>query len=90
MKKQIHVYYTGRVQGVGFRFTSQDLAKELGVTGWVKNLRDGRVKITAEAEEETLKDFLQRINHYFSRYIQDADIEWQAATGEFKDFGIEF
>jgi acylphosphatase len=90
MKKQIHVYYTGRVQGVGFRFTAQDLANGLGVCGWVKNLRTGRVEVVAEAEEEVLKDFLGKINQYFTRYIQDVNVQWQSATGEFKDFGIEF
>lgn len=90
MKKQLHVYYSGRVQGVGFRFTAEDIARELGVCGWVKNLRDGRVEVVAEAEEDTLKDFLERTNKYFSRYIQDIGIEWFPATGEFKDFGIEF
>ncbi len=90
MKKQVHLYYIGRVQGVGFRFTSEDIARDLGITGWVKNLRDGRVEVIAEAEEDKLKDFLTRINKYFSRYIQDTDIEWLAATGEFKDFEIRF
>lgn len=90
MKKRIHVFYIGRVQGVGFRFTAEDIANDLGICGWVKNLRDGRVEVVAEAEEEVLKDFLARINQYFSRYIQDVDIQWQAATGEFKDFGIRF
>ncbi len=90
MKKQIHAYYSGRVQGVGFRFTAQDLARDLGVGGWVKNLRDGRVEVVAEAEEEALKDFLERINKYFGRYIQDTDVKWLEAAGEFEDFGIRF
>ena len=90
MKRQVHVFYTGRVQGVGFRFTSQDIAESLGICGWVKNLLDGKVEVVAEAEENILKDFLTRIKQYFSRYIQDSDIQWQAATGEFKDFGIRF
>ena len=75
---------------MGFRFTTEDIARDLGVTGWVKNLRNGRVEVVAEAEEETLKDFLARIKKYFSHYILDTDIEWYPATGEFKDFGIEF
>lgn len=90
MKKQAHIFYSGRVQGVGFRFTTQELAQDLNVCGWVKNLGDGRVEVVAEAEEEVLKDFLGRINRYFSRYIQDVGVEWQAATGEFKEFNIEF
>lgn len=90
MAKQIHAYYTGRVQGVGFRFTAEDVANDLGVFGWVRNLRDGRVEIVAQGEEDALKDFLARIKQYFSRYIQDVNVEWQAATGEFKDFGIKF
>jgi acylphosphatase len=90
MKKQIHVYYSGRVQGIGFRFSVEDIARDLGVCGWVKNLRDGRVELVAEAEEEVLKDLLERVNQYFSRYIQDIDVQWQEAKGEFSNFGIEF
>jgi acylphosphatase len=90
MKKQVHVYYSGRVQGVGFRFTTEDIAVDLGVCGWVKNLRDGRVEVVAEAEEGALKEFLERIYSSFSRYIRDVDTEWLDASGEFKDFGIHF
>jgi len=90
MKKQLHVYYSGRVQGVGFRFSAEDVARDLGVTGWVKNLRDGRVEILAEAEEDVLKDFLARLDRTFSRYIQDTDLDWRDASGRFNDFGIEF
>ncbi len=88
MKKQVHVYYTGRVQGVGFRFTAESIACDLGVTGWVKNLSDGRVEVVAEAEEDVLKEFLEKISAYFSCYIRDVNIQWLEATGEFNDFGI--
>jgi acylphosphatase len=90
MQKGIHVFYLGRVQGVGFRFTTEDIARDLGVTGWVRNLRDGRVEVVAEAEEPVLKDFITRIEQYFQSYIQDTDISWQEPTGEFRDFGIKF
>jgi acylphosphatase len=90
MKKQVHVYYSGRVQGIGFRFTAESLALELNVSGWVRNLGDGRVEIVAESEEEVLEKFLERIKEYFSRYIHNVDIEWAEASGRFKEFTIEF
>lgn len=90
MKKQAHIYYSGRVQGVGFRFTVERLAGELDIAGWVKNLDDGRVEIVAEAEEKDLQEFLAKIKQHLSRYIKEVDIEWLKASGEFKDFAIEF
>ncbi len=90
MKKSIHVTYKGNVQGVGFRFTAQRLANDIGVTGWVKNLFNGDVEIAAEGEEETIKKFLDGINKYFASYIDDIDIEWNEYTGKFKEFGIKF
>ncbi|MFH1440598.1 MAG: acylphosphatase [Candidatus Omnitrophota bacterium] len=90
MKKQAHIYYTGRVQGVGFRFTAEDIANSLGIAGWVKNLSDGRVEVLAQAEEETLKEFLVKISEYFSDYIKDTEISWLPVSDEFKDFGVKF
>jgi len=88
MKKQVHVYYSGRVQGVGFRFSAEDIARQLNVTGWAKNLHDEKVEIVAEAEEEVLKSFLEEINKTFSRYIADSEVEWLPATGKFRDLEI--
>ena len=90
MVKQAHIYYSGKVQGVGFRYTVQDLAEGFGITGWVKNLRDGRVEIMAELEEDNLKDFLKKIRGNFSGYIRDVEIDWKPATGEFSGFTIKF
>lgn len=90
MRKRVHILYSGRVQGVGFRFTAESAAIESGIRGWVKNLGDGRVEIMAEAEEEALKDFLNKIRQSFSRYIQDEDLRWSEAADEFQDFQIRF
>lgn len=88
--KRVRAFYSGRVQGVSFRFTAEAVARDLGVVGWVKNLRDGRVEIVAEGEEPTLKDFLEKITQEMAGYIRNAEISWEQATGEFDDFGIRF
>jgi acylphosphatase len=90
MKKQAHVCYSGRVQGVGFRYTLQDIANCQKVVGWVKNLDDARVEVVVEAEEETLNNFLQQVKQHFSQYIKDVNIEWLPASGEFRDFRVVF
>ncbi|UCB56613.1 MAG: acylphosphatase [Candidatus Omnitrophota bacterium] len=90
MKKRIHVYYSGRVQGVGFRFTAEAIAIDLGVYGWTKNLPDGRVELVCEGKEEDLNKLLDRIDKQLSGYIRRKDVKWQPYSGEFKDFQIRF
>ncbi len=90
MERQVHVYYSGSVQGVGFRYTAIHLAQELDISGWVKNLSDGRVEILAEAQEDILESFLDKIKDSFSSHIKDIKTDWTPATGEFSDFTIKF
>jgi len=56
-----HVFYEGRVQGVGFRYTVRQLAKGYDVIGWVKNLPDGRVELLAGGQSEEVKGLLEAI-----------------------------
>jgi len=88
VQKRVHVFYSGRVQGIGFRYAAEAVARNLGMTGWVSNLRDGRVELLAEGKEADLKVLLKRISEEMSGYIKDADISWEDPTGEFGDFGI--
>jgi acylphosphatase len=91
MKKQIHVWYAGRVQGVGFRMSAEDAARPYDVVGWVKNLRDGRVELVAEGEDRVLKQFLDDIRGGpMKNFIQRVDIDWLPATGEFREFEIRY
>lgn len=90
MLKRAHIYYSGRVQGVGFRFTVERIALELGMTGWVKNLSDGRVELVVEGEEKELDKMMNRIDTEFSSYIRGKDVRWEDNPGEFKDFEIRF
>lgn len=58
----IQVFYEGNVQGVGFRWTVRNIAKGFDVTGWVRNLLDGRVEMQLNGEEPELRAFLQAIS----------------------------
>ncbi|MCB1098408.1 MAG: acylphosphatase [Verrucomicrobiales bacterium] len=76
-----HVFYEGRVQGVGFRYTVKALASEFEVSGWVRNLADGRVELLAvSADDEELDAFLQEIldsrlaHHIKGVAANDADV----------------
>ena len=57
----LQVCYEGRVQGVGFRFTVRHIAKGFDVTGWVRNVPDGRVELQVTGDEEEVRAFLQQI-----------------------------
>ena len=90
MKKRLHVYYKGDVQGVGFRFAAVRTAESLGLTGWVKNLSDGQVEAICEGDEADCAEFLKRIAEIFGNYINDRDVEWSETTGEFDTFDIRW
>lgn len=91
MKQRVHVFYSGRVHGVGFRLTAEETAQRVGVVGWVKNLRDGRVELLAEAEEVVLRQFLDEIrNGPMKRFIRDEEIAWSQATEAFDEFEIRY
>ena len=88
--KRIHIYYTGSVQGIGFRYTAERVALSLGLTGWAKNLPDGRVEVLCEGKEADIEIFLRKIDDTFKGYVRDIDVEWSKATGEFSGFDIRF
>ncbi|HLF17328.1 MAG TPA: acylphosphatase [Candidatus Omnitrophota bacterium] len=88
--KQAHIFYSGMVQGIGFRFTTRSFAAEFNLTGWAKNLPDGRVELLAEGEEESINKFCRMLEEHFEGYIRDKRIEWDKAKGQFKDFQIVY
>ena len=90
MNKRLHAYYSGDVQGVGFRYSAQRVAASLSLTGWVKNVKDGRVEIVCEGNDAPLKEFLQKIEAMFGSYIRDKEVEWSNVTGELDYFDIRF
>lgn len=90
MLKRFHVIYSGRVQGVGFRYTIRQLAHGFDVVGFVRNLDDGRVEMVVEGEEEELNRFIQHIGASdLAPYIRHETAETQPPTGEFRNFSIQ-
>lgn len=87
---RLHAFFKGAVQGVGFRYTTERMARRLPVAGFVRNLPTGEVELVAEGEEAVLQDFLKEIKKSFEGYLHGTDVKWGKATGEFRDFGIEF
>ena len=91
MRKRVHVFYRGRVQGVGFRVTVGEMAQEHGVVGWVKNLKDGRVEVIAEADETKLEVFLEAVQYgSMKNFIKGIELSWSNATDTFDEFEIRY
>jgi acylphosphatase len=91
MKARAHIIVSGRVQGVFFRDHTQRWASSLGLTGWVRNLRDGRVEVLAEGEKDSLEGLLSRLRQGPPlANVQDIEVDWEEYSGEFPDFRISW
>ena len=83
------IFYSGHVQGVGFRYIAKAVAEGFEVNGTVRNLPDGRVELIAEGSREELEAF--RAANYsagFSSFIRDENVNWSEAQNEFRGFEI--
>lgn len=79
----------GRVQGVGFRVFARQAALRHGITGWVKNLPNGRVEIFAEGEELALTEFLTDLYRGpVLSHVKDIDLTWERKDGQHESFEI--
>lgn len=90
--KRLHLYFSGRVQGVGFRFYVERAALHRpGLTGFVRNLADGRVEVVAEAEGPALEAFLAALRDgELGRNVKGLEVFEEQAAGSFPDFRITF
>ena len=82
------IHYSGRVQGVGFRATAVEIARDHPVTGWVKNLADGRVQMYVEGPEEAVQKFQKAIRKHWGKNIEKEQVEEKQPAGKFKNFSI--
>ena len=85
------VYYSGRVQGVGFRYTARSIARGFAVTGFVKNLSDGRrVQLVVEGQATEVRALLNSLRADMGHCISDVLETSGPATGRFPTFEIRF
>ncbi|SFM73273.1 acylphosphatase [Thermodesulforhabdus norvegica] len=91
MKKRVHLYISGRVQGVFFRDYMRDTARKVGATGWVRNLPDGRVEAVVEGEADAVNAV---VNWCYrgspASRVDNVEISEDIYSGEFSDFQIRY
>jgi acylphosphatase len=90
MDKRLHLFFTGRVQGVGFRFTAKSLALSYSLKGWVCNLADGRVELMVQGPQETIGSFLEDLSGQFRGYITDKELRWLEPSNQLGQFRVKF
>lgn len=85
----MHIHYSGRVQGVGFRYTVKSVATGFEVSGTVRNLPDGRVELAAEGAREELEAFRKAIqDSEVGGFVRQETVAWDEAKNEFRGFEI--
>ena len=87
-KTRTHVYYSGNVQGVGFRYTAMRIAGSYDVAGYVRNMPDGRVELVVEAASRETDAFLAEVTDAMAGYIRDVNVQPELHTGEFVTFEL--
>jgi len=90
-RAQLRAVVHGEVQGVGFRYWARRRARELGITGYVRNRWDGTVEVVAEGPEASLQHFLNQLKRGpRSAWVQRVTAEWGLYTGKFHSFEVRF
>jgi acylphosphatase len=88
-RQQMKIFYSGHVQGVGFRYTAKSVVAGFEIAGTVRNLPDGRVELIAEGEHQELEAFRDAIRDAgLAGFIRDETVTWGDAQNEFRGFEI--
>jgi acylphosphatase len=89
LRKRLTVLYSGRVQGVGFRYTAKTVATGFDITGTICNLADGRVELVAEGTRSELDAFRAALHDAgLAGFIRDEKVDWADAKNDFRGFEI--
>jgi acylphosphatase len=84
------IYFSGRVQGVGFRYTTRSVARGFAIGGFVKNLPDGRVQLVVEGTPAEIEAFLAALQAEMGHYIDHTQELTGPATGRYEGFEVKF
>ena len=84
------ILFSGRVQGVGFRYSTRNIARGYDVTGYVRNLSDGRVQLVCEGTASELNRLIDEIVDRLGHFIQSKAVATEPGRGDFVDFSIRF
>jgi len=88
-RSRMQIFYSGHVQGVGFRYTAKTVAAGFDVAGTIRNLSDGRVELVAEGAKDELHAFRQAVRDAgLAHFIRNEEVSWSDATGAFRGFEI--
>ena len=87
---RLTVHYAGTVQGVGFRYTTKQVAGRFDVTGYVRNLPDGRVEVVVEGLRAELERFLAAVQKAMAGCIADRQVAESPGSGQYRTFSIAF
>ena len=90
MNERLTVVFYGRVQGVSFRYTTAQIAKDYLVAGNVRNRTDGTVLLLAEGKREDLQAFLDAIRERFDENIREFNAEWSEPSNQFIEFDVNY
>lgn len=82
------VYFSGRVQGVGFRYQTLQVAKEYEVSGWVANLADGRVQLEAEGRPQEVQDFVAMVQERMEGNIRKVEQSHDTRPAQYAGFAM--
>jgi len=91
MKVRAHVFISGRVQGVFFRYETKRIANRRRVSGWIRNLPDGRVEAVFEGEKSDVEEMI-RFCHRGppAAIVRDVKVFWEQPTGDLQGFQIRY
>lgn len=84
------IIFSGQVQGVGFRFTAHRIAGRHGLTGWVRNVRDGTVEMVAQGAAEDIDECIRDIEDSFRGYVTETKTDEIPPSPQYRDFKITF